>query len=134
MSTLAGIAQTHGTSFDSDNCRVEHRSMGSYVRFMHRCRARRLVKYRRQPHINSGHDSDQRQLVKSVLRTTDADLSVSRRIFLEEIPKGRGYFVCVSEQLVKTSSKERSDIVSQVCYVLATDCRYLIASPNCETA
>ena len=99
MSTLAGIAQTHGTSFDSDNCRVEHRSMGSYVRFMHRCRSRRLAKYRWQPHINSGHDSDQRQLVKSVLRTTDADLSVSRRIFLEEIPKGRGYLYACQNNL-----------------------------------
>ena len=42
------VAQTHGTSFDPDNCRVEHRSVGSYVRFMHRCCARWLAKYRRQ--------------------------------------------------------------------------------------
>jgi len=98
-----------------DNCRVEHRSMGSYVSFMHRCRARRLAKYRQQPHRNSGHDSDQRQLVRSVLRTMDTDLSVSRRSFFEKIPKGRGYsYACQNNLYKQTSSKERSDIVSQV--------------------
>jgi len=68
---------------------------------MHRCRVRRLAKYRRQPHINSGHDSDQRQLLTSVLRTMEADLSVSRLCFFEKIPKGRGYLYACENNLYK---------------------------------
>jgi len=58
--------------------RVERRCMCSYVRLMHRRCARRCYavwtrdyfsKYRRRPHVNSGEDSDQRQLVQSVLST-----------------------------------------------------------------
>jgi len=37
-----------------------------------------FAKYRRQPHINSGDDSDQRQLVESVSKTMHADLNVSQ--------------------------------------------------------
>jgi len=72
---------------------------------MHRCRVRRLAKYRRQPHINSGHDSDQRQLLTSVLRTMEADLNVSRRCFFEKIPKGRGYLYACENNLYKQVQK-----------------------------
>jgi len=80
--------------------------VGSYVRFMHRCCAHWLAKYRRQPHINSGHDSDQRQLVRSVLRTMDADLSVSRWCFFEKIPKGHGYLYACQNNLYKRVQKK----------------------------
>ena len=66
-----------------------------------------LAKYRRQPHINSGQDSDQRQSIQSVLKTMDADLSVSRRCFFEKTERTWS-FIRVSGHLVQTSPRSRN--------------------------
>jgi len=103
---------------DQKNDRCVRRSTGrrlipgNYVRFMHRCRVRRLARYRRQPRINSGHDSDQRQLLTSVLRTMEADLSVSRRCFFEKIPKERGYLYACENNLYKQVQKKGESTAS----------------------